>query len=112
MEENGGSSLPMKENTAGLVAYLFGWVSGLVLYLLENKSTFVRFHALQSLILFGVLSVAGIILRWIPFIGGILSVILGIGTFAAWIVGMVKAYQGEMFKFPVVGDIAESQIRE
>jgi len=112
MEENGGSSLHMQENTAGLLAYLFGWVSGLVLYLLEKKSTFVRFHALQSLILFGVLSVAGIILRWIPFIGGILWAFLGIGTLAVWIIGMIKAYQGEMFKFPVVGDIAESQIRE
>lgn len=111
MNEENSSSLNIKENTAGLLAYLFGWVSGLILFLMEKKSAFVRFHALQSLILFGGLSVAGIILRWIPFIGGILAAILGLATFAAWIVGMLKAYQGEMFKFPVVGDIAENQIK-
>ena len=111
MDEEGGSSLGMRENTAGLLAYLFGWVSGLVVYLLEKKSAFVRFHALQSIIVFGALSVVSIILRWIPVIGGVLGAILGIAGLAAWIVGMIKAYQGEMFKFPVVGDIAENQLR-
>jgi uncharacterized membrane protein len=73
---------------------------------LEKKSRFVKFHAAQSLVTFGALFVLGIILGSIPYIW-LLDSLLGIFGFVLWILLMVKAYQGEMYKLPVAGDIAE-----
>jgi uncharacterized membrane protein len=102
----------MSENVAALIAYLFGWLSGLIIFLLEKESRFVRFHALQSLIFFGAMSLILGVLGRIPVIGWVFAVVGGIATFGYWIIGMIKAYQGELFRFPVVGDIAAGQIKE
>jgi uncharacterized membrane protein len=106
----GRSSLNMSENIVALVAYLFGWLSGLIVLLLEKESKFVRFHALQSLIFFGAMSLILGILGRLPIIGWLLAALGGIATFGFWIIGMVKAYRGELFRFPIVGDFAASQI--
>ena len=106
-DETGGSSLNMKENVAGLLCYLFGWVSGLVIYLLEKKSRFVRFHAVQSMVTFGALSIAAFVFRRVPVLGWIVPTAAGVASFAAWIVGMIRAYSGEIVKFPVAGKVAE-----
>jgi uncharacterized membrane protein len=109
---NDNSSLNMSENVVALIAYLFGWVSGLIIFLIEKENRFVRFHALQSLIFFGAMSVIlGIGVR-IPGIGLVIAAIGGVVTFIFWIVGMVKAYRGELFRFPIVGDIAAGQIEK
>jgi uncharacterized membrane protein len=109
---NGKSSLNISENHAALIAYLFGWLSGLVIFLLEKESRFVRFHALQSLVFFGAMSLILGILGRIPVIGLVLSVVGGIATFGFWIIGMIKAYKGELYRFPIVGDFAAGQIKE
>jgi len=109
---NGKSSLNMSENVAALIAYLFGWLSGLIIFLLEKDSRFVRFHALQSLIFFGAMSLILGVLGRIPVIGWVFAVVGGIATFGYWIIGMIKAYQGELYRFPIVGDIAAGQIKE
>lgn len=109
---NGKSSLNMSENVAALIAYLFGWLSGLIIFLLEKDSRFVRFHALQSLIFFGAMSLILGVLGRIPVIGWVFAVAGGIATFGYWIIGMIKAYQGEFYRFPIVGDIAAGQIKE
>jgi uncharacterized membrane protein len=109
---NGKSSLNMSENVAALIAYLFGWLSGLIILLLEKESRFVRFHALQSLIFFGAMSLILGMLGRIPVIGLVVVLVGGIATFGFWIIGMVKAYQGELYRFPIVGDIAAGQIKE
>jgi uncharacterized membrane protein len=99
----------LEPNVAGLLCYLFGWVSGLIFFLIE-KDDFVRFHAMQSIIVFGAITVLSIIfgiLFMVPFVGAILGAILWIGTLILWILLMVKAYQGERFKLPVAGDLAE-----
>lgn len=103
------SSTGLDENVAGLLCYVLGWVSGLVFVLLEQKSKFVRFHAIQSIYVFGVLTVAGIVLGWIPFIGVVFSVLLGVLGFVLWIILMIKAYQGAKFKLPWAGDLAEKR---
>jgi len=59
--------------------------------LVEKKSKFVRFPAVQSIYVFGALTIASIILSWMPFIGFVLGLIL-------WTLLMVKAYQGTMYK--------------
>lgn len=94
------------ENIEGALAYLLGFVSGIVLFILEEDNRFVRFHALQSTIIFLGLFIVGMILGLLPFFG----IIVGLVAFIAWIVGMVKAYRGKYYKFPVVGDIAEDHI--
>ena len=109
---DGRSSLNLSENVAALIAYLFGWLSGLIIFLLEKESRFVRFHALQSLVFFASMSLIIGILGRIPIIGWVFAVAGGILTFGFWIIGMVKAYQGEPYRFPIVGDFAARQIRE
>lgn len=93
------SSTGLEENVAGLLCYLVGWISGLVFFLIEKDSKFVKFHAMQSIITFG----ACAILSFIPFVQWIIWVL----ALVLWIVLMVKAYKGEKFKLPVIGDLAE-----
>lgn len=101
------SSTGLKSNVAGLLCYLAVWVSGLILYLIESKSQFVRFHAAQSIIVFGGLSIVTWILGFIPFIGWVINAFIGIVAFILWLILMIKAYQGEHYKLPVAGDLAE-----
>ena len=93
------SSTGMEENVAGLLCYLAGWITGLIFFLIEKDSQFVKFHAMQSIITFG----ACVILGFIPVIGWIIWII----ALVLWILLMVKAYQGQKFKLPVIGDLAE-----
>jgi len=97
----------LQENVAGLLCYTLLWVSGLIFYLIETDNKFVRFHAVQSMIVFGFLNIAGIVFGWIPWLGWIMGSFVGLLVFVLWIVLMVKAYQGTMYKLPVVGDLAE-----
>ncbi len=101
------SSTGLDENVAGLLCYVLGWISGLVFVLIEQKSNFVRFHAMQSLIVFGILAVAIIALSWVPVLGYGLQGIISLIGFILWIVLMVRAYQGAKYKLPWVGDVAE-----
>jgi uncharacterized membrane protein len=98
----------LSPNLAGLLCYLGGWVTGIIFLVLEEKNRTVRFHASQSLILFGSLNLLSILLGWIPRVGGIFSGLILAFAFIFWIVLMVKAYQGELYKIPVIGDIADA----
>jgi len=108
-----GSSTGLEANVAGLLCYVLGWITGLIFFLLEKENKFVRFHAMQSIVTFGAFSLLWIIfwiLMAIPFIGAIfwlLNILSGILAFVLWIVLMVKAYQGERYKLPWAGDLAE-----
>ena len=104
------SSTGLDANVAGLLCYVLGWVSGLVFVLLEQESKFVRFHAMQSIYVFGTLTVASIILGWIPIIGGVLAWIIWVIGLVLWIVLMIKAYQGVEYKLPWAGDFAEKWV--
>lgn len=111
----------LSEKVAGLLCYVLGWITGLI-FLLIDKRPFVRFHAAQSVITFGALHIISIILA-VAFIGGgfwgggfafsafgFWAAVLGclkIVGLVAWIVGMIKAYQHERFRFPIVADIAD-----
>lgn len=112
----GKTSMGLEPNVAGLLCYLLGWVTGLIFLLLEKENEFVRFHAMQSIITFGGLTVIYIVLSIlgiIPFIGilfAILLYILGLLGFVLWIVLMVKAYQGVRYKLPWAGEQAEKYI--
>jgi uncharacterized membrane protein len=101
------ASTGLKPNVAGLLCYLLLWVTGLAFLILEKKDKFVRFHAIQSLIVFGAISVVYAILFWIPIVGWVFGWILWVFVFVLWIILMVKAYQGEKIKMPIAGDYAE-----
>jgi len=109
MSEAGGkTSTGLQPNVAGLLCYLFMWVTGLIFLLIEKENQFVRFHAIQSIALNVVLWVLYVILWFIPIIGWIINIFLAIGIFILWIVCMYKAYKGEKFKLPVIGNFAEN----
>ncbi len=98
------------ENLMAAASYLLGFVTGIVILLIEKQSSFVRFHAMQSTILFGGVFIANIALGFIPILGWLVGLILSLASFILWLVCMWKAFQGEMYKVPFVGEIAEKQL--
>ena len=107
------TSTGLEANVAGLLCYAVGWITGLVMILLEKKNGFVRFHAIQSIITFGAITFLFIvlgILDGLDIVGRLfwaLSMVAWILAVVLWIVLMVKAYQGERYKLPIAGDLAE-----
>jgi uncharacterized membrane protein len=108
------SSTGLEANVAGLLCYVLGWVSGLVFVLLEQESKFVRFHAIQSIYVFGVYTgawiIINVILGWIPILGTIINVLLWIAWIGLAVFLMIKAYQGAEFKVRWAGDLAEKWV--
>ena len=104
------SSTGLSANVAGLLCYVVVWITGIVFLILEKKSTFVKFHAYQSIMTFGVLTVAQLVLGWIPYIGWVLNILIGILMFILWIILIIQAGTGKMWKVPWAGDWAEKQI--
>ncbi len=110
VDEKPKTVLGVTENLEALLCYAVGWVSGLVFLLLEKDSAYVRFHALQSLVTFGVLHVASFVLMFIPFLGWLVMFLMSLLSLFLWIFMMIKAYQGEKYKLPIVGDFVEQQL--
>lgn len=106
------SSTGLDANLAALLSYLVGVVSGLIFYLLEKESKFVRFHALQSILVSISLMVLNVGVSFIPYLGGFASLILSLLGFGLWVFLMVKAFKGEFYKVPVIGEYVEKQIFE
>jgi uncharacterized membrane protein len=101
--------LNVDENIAGLLCYIGIWVTGIIFLLMEKENESVKFHAMQSIVTFLPLMVIAIVIGWIPWVGWILAPLVWLLTVILWLVLMIKAYQGEKFKLPIVGDIAEKQ---
>ncbi len=106
----GKTSTGIQPNVAGLLSYVLGLITGLIFFLIEKENKFVRFHAMQSIIASAALFVAGFVLAFIPVLGWIVGMLLNLAGLVLWIVCMVKAYQGEWFRIPVVGEIAAKQV--
>ncbi len=103
------TGMGMKARTAGLLCYLFGWVTGLIFFFIEKESRFVRFHAMQSILFFGSLSILQGVFSYIPFYGAVGGA-LGLVMFIGWIFMMVKASRGQYYKLPLFGDLADRLI--
>jgi len=114
----------LPENIAGVLAY-FTFVPALVFLVLDpyNKNRFVRFHSVQCLLLWAAcglfaiaLKLASVVLFIIPVLGPLLvylvSTVVGLAAVVIWVVLVVKAFQGEMFKLPLLGDFAAQQAGE
>jgi uncharacterized membrane protein len=105
----------LAENVAGLLCYAVGFVTGIVFFLID-KRPFVKFHAAQSIVVFGGLFViqiglsfmAALIHGLIGFgLAGLLESVVGLVAFILWIMLMFKAYQHETFRVPIAADIAD-----
>lgn len=105
-------SLGMDQNVTGMLCYVLGWISGLAIILIEKDNLFVRFHAMQSIITFGVLTIFSILIGSLIYIFIFLASVVNIIGIALWVLLMVKAYQGTLFKLPVIGDLAEEWSRK
>jgi uncharacterized membrane protein len=104
----GPTSSGMEANLLGALAYSVGWVSGLALLFFDQDNRFVRFHARQSVIVFGTLSLAWMIALSVPVLGWIVAFLLIPPASAVlWLLLMYKAYVGERFKVPGAGEVAE-----
>ena len=104
--------LGLNENVAGALCYVLGWASGLFFVLMEPENSFVRFHAMQSTIVFSMLAVAGFVLSCLPFVGFFLVGIVSAIGFVLWAVLIVEAYQGRRFKLPWAGNLAEKWLEQ
>ncbi len=107
------SSTGLESNIAGLLSYVLGWITGLIFFLLEEKDEYVRYHAMQSIIVFGAVTVVEIVLELfglIPYVDVVflaLQGLVGLFAFVLWVVLMVKAYQGVRYKIRWAGELAE-----
>ncbi|MFB6075575.1 MAG: DUF4870 domain-containing protein, partial [Candidatus Aenigmatarchaeota archaeon] len=99
------------------LCYVLGWLSGIIFYFLEEDNKFIRFHAVQSIITFlgitiliwivgFIVSIMSMVIPFAFMLGGV-TWLIGILSVILWLVLMLKAYKGEKYKLPVVGDIAE-----
>jgi uncharacterized membrane protein len=115
-----GAQSGMAENVAAFLSYLLGWITGLIFFLID-KRPFVRFHAAQSMVVFGGLHILSIIIgiffgAGMMFRGGFGAFGMGAALYGLinlvgiilWILLMVKAYQHEKFEVPIAGGIAKS----
>lgn len=109
----------LQENVAGTLCYGLGWLTGLI-FLLIDKRPFVRFHAAQSIAVFGVINILYLVLGQVFVVGvvvggpvgygfgSVLLLLLRVGSIGLWVLLMVKAYQGQRYKLPLFGEYAES----
>ncbi len=109
-EKKATTALGIDENIEGLLCYVLGFITGILFLVLEKENKFVRFHAMQSLVTFIALFVISTIVGFIPFIGWVLSFLIGLLSLILWLLLMYKAFTGERYKLPVVGDFVEKQI--
>ena len=114
------SSTGMSANVAGLLCYVGLWITGIVFVVWEKKSTFVKFHAWQAIMVFGVLTAAHLILGTVltaiavvtfspglAILAGVLGTIIWILMVVLWIILVIQAGTGKMWKVPLAGDWAE-----
>ncbi|UCE98389.1 MAG: hypothetical protein JSV74_03455 [Dehalococcoidia bacterium] len=101
------TSTGLEDNIAALLCYVGWWVSGLIFFLIESENKFVRFHAVQSIVIFGIINIMLIIFGWIPILNLFMGFLVGGLAFVLWIVLMYKSYQGVIYKLPLAGDLAE-----
>jgi len=118
------SSTGLDANIAAALSYLFGLISGVIFFAMETESRFVKFHAMQSMlasvaamILWIVFMVVWTVLVRIPFLGVLAAIVgflgwavLALGLLAVWLFCMFKAFQGDRFKLPFIGEVAEKQV--
>jgi len=106
----------LADNVAGMLAYVT-IIPAIIFLVLEpyNRSRFVRFHAWQCIffnVAWWILWIGLRIVVHIPFLGFLTLLVwplVGLGGLIVWIILLLKANQGQMFKLPIIGDLAQQQ---
>jgi uncharacterized membrane protein len=104
------STTGLSKNTSGALSYVLGPVTGVIFLVLE-KDPFVRFHAMQSIVVFLVLFV----LQWVF---GLTIVLLplvpliSVLAFILWLLLIYKAWQGDEWEVPVLGKYARKFVKK
>ncbi len=122
------TALNLEPKVERVLCYVLGWITGLIFFFLERDNSNIRFHAMQSIILFGALTIILIGISIISLIFmlafafvsgfaavvsgffGLINTLIGLITLVLWIYCLVKAYQNKNFRLPFVGDLAEKII--
>jgi uncharacterized membrane protein len=105
------TSTGLDANVAAALSYLVGFVTGIIFLLVEKEDKFVRFHAMQSTLVFAGIVGVDILLQLVPILGALVVVFIVIPVSAIlWLLLMFKAYQGEEFKLPLVGQMAADRV--
>jgi len=107
MADLGRTSSGMQANIAGVLCYLAGFITGIIFYVSEKENKFVRFHAFQSIAVFGAFFVLSVLISFFPFLGWLFGRLLLILSLILWLLLMYMAYRGVCFKLPIAGKIAE-----
>lgn len=98
----------MEQKIRGLLAYLFGWIGGLVVLLaFKDNDSRTKFNACQSIVLSASSFIVSLVLGFIPFVQ-ILAYLYSVFILVLAIIGMIKAYQEEDYELPVVSDLTRS----
>lgn len=117
-QSGGSKGTGLAPNIAALLCYICGIITGIIFLVLEKENKEVKFHAWQSIFLGGAALIIYLVLMvvgFIPYIGIIaivLSIIFYIAYAIVWVIAMVKAYQGEHWLIPVIGNLAEQQVQK
>lgn len=120
----------LEPNVAGALSYLLGFITGIIFYLIEEDDEFVRFHAAQSMVVFGGLFVVSILFSFVNsiltgmlfrgstfFVWSLISLLLSllwfviaVGSLILWVYLMFKAYEGETPRIPIAANIADGLV--
>jgi uncharacterized membrane protein len=103
--------LGLEANIAGALCYSVGFLSGIFFLVIERRSRFVRFHAMQSTLIFAALFASQWVLGHFAFFGVLTSGIVLI-SLCLWAFMILKAFDGETFRLPVVGDRAARELEK
>jgi uncharacterized membrane protein len=104
------SSTGLPDNVANFLAYLFGWISGLVIFLLEKKNSSVQFHGAQSIVLFGSLTALNILLPIVPALGPLLMILIAPISMILWLVLLVMSLMDNAPRLPIIANFADQLI--
>jgi uncharacterized membrane protein len=107
MTAGAGPVPPSRARLLAALAYALGLVSAVAVLLVEKRDPFVRFHAMQSLVTFVGVLVAHLVLSGLPVIGLVVRLPFVVAVVGLWIVLMVRAFRGERYHLPHIGDFAE-----
>ena len=106
-----GSGVPVNSRVVGVLAYAGGLLSGLLVLALERKDSFVRFHAMQSVVAFGAVVIAHLMLRGLGTFGAFAGVPFALSVVVLWIALMFQAFRGERYHLPYLGAFAEHLLK-
>lgn len=100
------------QNLLGALTYLLGFITGIIFLVIEKKNDYIRFHALQSVAVFAPLMIILVFLStFFGALGVFLNFIVSVLVFIIWIFLMYKAFSGEKYKVPYIGQWVEKQLK-